>query len=76
MLVLDRIAGQKIVINHGLPSEVLITVVDLGRGRVKLGIDAAREITICREECLPWRGPKRGDATGRPDADTIGQLRT
>ncbi len=46
MLVLSRKRGEKIVIGNG----VTVTVLEVQGGRVKLGIDAAPEVSIHREE--------------------------
>ena len=49
MLVLSRQLGEKIRIGD----EICITVVDIDRGKIRLGIDAPREVPIFREELLP-----------------------
>ena len=46
MLVLTRKQGEKIVIGNG----VVITVVEIDRGKIRLGIEAPREVRIAREE--------------------------
>jgi carbon storage regulator len=46
MLVLSRKVGQTIVVN----GDITVTVIEIGRGRVQLGICAPRETTIHREE--------------------------
>jgi carbon storage regulator len=46
MLVLSRKIGQTIVVN----GDITVTVIEIGRGRVQLGICAPRETTIHREE--------------------------
>ncbi len=48
MLVLSRRANESIVLSGG----IRITVVETGRGRVKLGIDAPRHIRVARDEIL------------------------
>jgi carbon storage regulator len=49
MLVLSRKLGEKIVINDN----ICITVVDIDRGKIRLGIEAPREVPIFRQELLP-----------------------
>ncbi|HYV34092.1 MAG TPA: carbon storage regulator [Gemmataceae bacterium] len=49
MLVLTRKLGEKIFINDN----ICITVVDIDRGKIRLGIDAPREVPIFRKELLP-----------------------
>jgi carbon storage regulator len=63
MLVLSRKLGEKIYIGEN----ICLTVVDIDRGKVRLGIDAPRDVPIFREELLPAH-------QARPDAPpaTIG----
>jgi carbon storage regulator len=49
MLVLSRKLGEKIFINDN----ICITVVDIDRGKIRLGIEAPRDIPIFRKELLP-----------------------
>lgn len=46
MLILSRKRGESIVIN----GNITITVVEIVYGKVRLGIDAPREITVDRQE--------------------------
>lgn len=46
MLVLARKVGESIRISD----DIVVKVLHIGRGRVQLGIEAPREITIRREE--------------------------
>jgi carbon storage regulator len=48
MLVLSRKLGEKIYINEN----ICITVVDIDRGKIRLGIDAPRDVPIFRQELL------------------------
>jgi carbon storage regulator len=48
MLVLSRKLGEKIFINDN----ICITVVDIDRGKIRLGIDAPRDVPIYRQELL------------------------
>lgn len=48
MLVLSRKIGEKIYINEN----ICITVVDIDRGKIRLGIDAPRDVPIFRQELL------------------------
>ena len=45
MLVLSRKLGEKIYINDN----ICITVVDIDRGKIRLGIEAPRDIPIFRK---------------------------
>jgi carbon storage regulator len=48
MLVLSRKLGEKIHIgNH-----ICITVVDIDRGKIRLGIEAPRQVPVYRQELL------------------------
>jgi len=48
MLVLSRKLGEKIVINDN----ITITVIDIDRGKIRLGIEAPRNIPVYRQELL------------------------
>jgi carbon storage regulator len=48
MLVLSRKLGEKIYINDN----ICITVVDIDRGKIRLGIEAPRDVPIFRQELL------------------------
>jgi carbon storage regulator len=60
MLVLSRKLGEKIYIGDN----ICITVVDIDRGKIRLGIEAPRNVPIFRQELLPL------DASGNPPAKT------
>ena len=51
MLVLTRKIGEKIAIGNGL----IVSVLDVGSGRVRLGIDAPADVIMRRTEldCRP-----------------------
>lgn len=49
MLVLSRKLGEKIVID----GNIVLTVVDIDRGKIRIGIEAPREVPIYREELQP-----------------------
>jgi carbon storage regulator len=49
MLVLSRKLGEKIQIGE----DISITVVDIDRGKIRLGIEAPRDVPIFRQELLP-----------------------
>lgn len=48
MLVLSRKQGEKIIINDNIS----ITVVEIDRGKIRLGIEAPRDVPIFRQELL------------------------
>ena len=48
MLVLSRKKGERLVIRDN----IVVTVVDLGGGKVRLGIEAPREVPVHRQELL------------------------
>lgn len=54
MLVLSRRLGEKIFIGEN----ICITVVDIDRGKIRLGIEAPRETPIYRQELLPLDRPR------------------
>ena len=53
MLVLTRKQGQRILIGE----DIAITIVALGRGKVRIGVDAPKDVTIVREELDPLAVP-------------------
>ena len=69
MLVLSRKLGEKICIGDN----ICITVVDIDRGKIRLGIDAPRDVPIFRQELLPLNGsvPAKAPAGAAP-ASTVG----
>ncbi len=46
MLILTRKIGEKIIIGDG----IVLSVVDISKGVVKLGIDAPKDVAILRQE--------------------------
>lgn len=61
MLVLSRKLGEKVFIDE----TIVITVVDIDRGRIRLGIEAPRDLPVYRQELKPIDAPE-DDPTGRP----------
>jgi len=57
MLVLSRKLGEKIFIGEN----ICITVVDIDRGKIRLGIEAPRDVPIYRQELLPLHQQPKGD---------------
>ena len=51
MLVVSRRLGEQLVIGTG-PTRVVVTVTDIDRGKVRLGITCDRAIPILRQELL------------------------
>lgn len=49
MLVLSRKLGETITIG----GNIVITVVDIDRGKIRLGIEAPKDVPILRGELLP-----------------------
>lgn len=48
MLVLSRKLGERICIGDN----IFITVVDINRGKIRLGIEAPRNVPVYRQELL------------------------
>jgi len=57
MLVLARKVGEKIVIGD----HIVITVVETYNGKVRIGVDAPKDLKVFREELLKRGGPTRED---------------
>src|SRR5207253_2541197 len=65
MLVLTRQLGERIVI----ADSIVVTIVDIARGKVRLGVEAPAEVRVVRQELLtrssgwsaeqPPAGPRR-----------------
>lgn len=51
MLVLTRKIGQRVLIGE----TIVVTIIDCGNGRVRLGIEAPEEVGVFREEVLGQR---------------------
>jgi carbon storage regulator len=64
MLVLSRKLGEKICIGDN----ICITVVDIDRGKIRLGIEAPREVPIFRQELLPAKAPAPSPASPEESA--------
>lgn len=64
MLVLSRKVGETIIIGD----TVRVTVVDIGQGRVKIGIHAPDNVSVDREEIHDRKLVEREILTGDPDA--------
>lgn len=60
MLCLSRKKGQKIYVGTGA-DRIEITVVDIDRGKIRLGIVAPKDVPIFRSELLDDEGGKRDD---------------
>jgi carbon storage regulator len=60
MLVLSRKLGEKIFIGDN----ICITVVDIDRGKIRLGIEAPRDVPIYRQELLPLNQQPQPPRTG------------
>jgi carbon storage regulator len=59
MLVLSRKLGEKIYIGDN----ICITVVDIDSGKIRLGIEAPRDVPIYRQELLPLGGGGGGGSS-------------
>jgi carbon storage regulator len=66
MLVLSRKLGEKIYIGEN----ICITVVDIDRGKIRLGIEAPRDIPIYRQELLPLNQQQQQAQQAAPKPDT------
>jgi len=49
VLVISRKLGTKVYIGES----ICVTVVDIDRGKIRLGIEAPRDVPVYREELLP-----------------------
>lgn len=60
MLVITRAPGQSFLIGDGIE----VTVVEVQEGRVKIGIDAPRDVRILRRELLDEVRSENAEAAG------------
>lgn len=58
LLVLSRKLGERIYIGD----DITITVVDIDRGKIRLGIEAPKTVPIYRQELLPLKRPNEVQA--------------
>jgi carbon storage regulator len=56
MLVLTRKPGEKVVIGNG----ITVTVVEVHRNRVQVGIDAPDQVRVLRAELAQWQDEPAG----------------
>ena len=59
MLILSRKVGERIYIGN----DIVVTVTMIDRGKIRLGIQAPREISINREELLAKNPIDNGEET-------------
>lgn len=57
MLIVNRIPGQKIIIN----GNIVLQVISVDQGAIKLGIEAPQEVVILRKELIDRRDKKTTD---------------
>lgn len=65
MLVLSRKLGEKIYIGE----HICIKVVDIDRGKIRLGIEAPRDVPIYRQELLPSNNQQQQEPKPEPRAE-------
>ncbi len=62
MLVLSRKLGEKIYVGD----DIIVTVVDIDRGKVRIGIEAPRDVPVFREEVMDIGKKKKIEDAARP----------
>jgi carbon storage regulator len=60
MLVLSRKLGESIMIGD----DIIVTIVEIGKGKVKIGIAAPKEIEIYRGEIYDKIQQQKGNGCG------------
>jgi carbon storage regulator CsrA len=64
MLVLSRKLNEDVIFTvppSATPTEVRVKVVSIGRGKIRLGCTAPKDVRIYREETLPQEGVLTND---------------
>jgi carbon storage regulator CsrA len=75
MLVLSRKTGQSVHLSTGTPGEcIVLKVIDLGGGRVRLGIEAPTNVSIVRAELGPIEARRRAPASPVRSACSIANV--
>lgn len=64
VLVLSRKVGEKVYIG----SDICLTIIDIDRGKIRLGFEAPRDVPIYRGELLPIRPDQKSSGTSGGDA--------
>lgn len=64
MLVLSRKINEKILIGNN----ITITVVEIAHGKIRLGIEAPRDVHVYREEIAPKRNPNEQQSKSGPSS--------
>jgi len=72
MMIMRRREGEKILIGD----DIVIHIAQIGRNRVRIGIEAPRHVTIQAEEILRVAGANTAAACTTPEAvmELIGRL--
>ena len=70
MLVLTRKVGENIIIGDN----IRVTIISLDRGKVRLGVDAPRDVAVDRQE-VHERRLEFAELVGLPVAERQGQPR-
>jgi carbon storage regulator len=60
MLVLSRKKGEQIMIGDG-DKVITITLVDIDRGKIRLGFEAPKDVTVLRKELYDKKRQKLTD---------------
>lgn len=69
MLTLTRFEGGKLFIGP----DIVITVVEVSRGKVKLGVVAPKSVKVWRDELLPHNPAVRAEMLGGHAPDLGGE---
>lgn len=64
MLVISRKLGQRFVIGK----DIVVTIVEIDRGKVRVGVTAPRDVPVYREELLPLISESQPPANGKAAA--------
>jgi carbon storage regulator len=72
LLIISRKKNEGIIIGDNIK----VTVIDTGDGRVKIGVDAPREVRVIRAEVAEMGEFNRSGAASKLSAEVLSKLKT
>jgi carbon storage regulator len=78
LLIISRKKNESIIIGggEGGTGSIKVTVIDTGDGRVKIGVDAPREVRVIRAEAAQMMEVNRSGAASKLSAEVLEKLKS